>query len=167
MLHLNWLLAQPRMPVRRALVLGTLTVGTLDILDALLYYGRLGVAPIRIFQSIASGLLGRPAYSGGLPTALLGGALHYCIAFGVVGTLLVSAHRWRALARTPWLVGPVYGVLVYGVMNFIVLPLSAAVVGRPNLPAVINGLAIHVVGVGLPSALFAGAATPPREEKAV
>jgi len=39
--------------------------------------------PIRIFQS-ASGLLGRAAFSGGLRTAILGGALHYFIAFMIV-----------------------------------------------------------------------------------
>jgi hypothetical protein len=50
-------------------------------------------------------------------------------------------------------------------MNFIVLPLSAA--GEPALvlPVVVNGLLIHIVGVGIPSALFARAGVMPRSPK--
>jgi hypothetical protein len=65
------------LPPARALLFGTITVGGLDILDALLFFGFRGVAPIRIFQSIASGLLGRTAFDGGLSTALAGGVLHF------------------------------------------------------------------------------------------
>jgi hypothetical protein len=156
--------APARIAVQSALGLGTFTVGTLDILDAIIFYGQRGVPAVTILQSIASGLLGRVAYSGGLQTALIGAALHYFIAFCVVGTLLAAARLWRGLAGLPWLVGPLYGVGVYLVMNFVVVPLSAAVVGKPTLPAVINGLAIHIAGVGLPSALFARAATPPEPQ---
>ncbi len=46
-------------------------------------------------------------------------------------------------------------ICLYGVMNFVVLPLSAAVTGPKTLPVVINGLLIHALGVGLPSAVFA------------
>jgi hypothetical protein len=54
--------------------------------------------------------------------------------------------------------GLLYGVAAYGVMNFIVLPLSKT--GPPSLPApvLVNGLLIHMFGVGLPIALFARAA---------
>ena len=47
---------------RRAILWGTLAVGTLDALDAIVFFGLRGVTPLRIFQSIASGLLGRAAY---------------------------------------------------------------------------------------------------------
>jgi hypothetical protein len=147
--------------VQSALVLGTLIVGTLDILDALIFYGHRDVPPLTVLQSIASGVLGRSAYDGGVVTGVIGGALHYFIAFCVAGVMIAAAHRWKGLARNPWLVGPVYGIMVYGVMTFGVVPLSAAVVGEPTLPAVLNGLAIHIVGVGLPSALLARAASLP------
>lgn len=52
-----------RLSPARAIVYGGLVVGTLDILDAVIFFGLWrGVAPIRIFQSIASGLLGRAAF---------------------------------------------------------------------------------------------------------
>src|SRR6266481_3383635 len=60
----------------RAIVYGTIVVGTLDILDAIIFFGSLGIKPIRIFHSIASGLLGREAaFSLGLKSALLGAFL--------------------------------------------------------------------------------------------
>jgi hypothetical protein len=140
---------------------GTLTVGVLDILDAFVFfYFRSGVRPARILQSIASGVLGRAAYQGGTPTALLGLLLHFFIAFGVVTTYYAASRFIPALARRPWIFGPLYGLAVYVVMNFIVVPLSAAAVGSGTPPPAVlaNGLLIHMLGVGLPSALFARAA---------
>jgi hypothetical protein len=48
--------------------------------------------------------------------------------------------------------------MVYGIMTWVVVPLSAAASNPPSLPVLINGLLIHAWGVGLPSALFARAA---------
>ncbi len=51
-----------------------------------------------------------------------------------------------------------YGIGVYLVMNLVVLPLSAA--GKPTfVPVVVlNGVLIHMFGVGVPSCLAARAA---------
>jgi hypothetical protein len=141
--------------VGHAILYGTLAVGILDLLDAFVFFGLRGVAPILIPQSIASGLLGRAAYDGGFGTAALGVLLHFFIAFGIVTTYVLASRQWPALARRPFVYGPLYGILVYGVMNLIVVPLSAAVVGSKTLPVVVNGLLIHMLGVGLPGALAA------------
>lgn len=143
----------------QALVLGGLTVGLLDGLDAIVFFGLRGVSAIQIMQSIASGLLGRAAYQGGIATAALGTMLHFGIALVVVLVYYVASRSLPALIRQPLVFGPLYGLLVYSVMNFVVLPLSAAVTGPKTLPIVINGLLIHALGVGLPSALFARLAT--------
>jgi hypothetical protein len=48
-------------------------------------------------------------------------------------------------------------------MNLVVVPLSR--IGGsfgPPLPVLVNGLLIHIVGVGLPAALAARAAAAPR-----
>lgn len=141
------------------LIMGGLTVGLLDGLDAILFFGQRGVSPIQIMQSIASGLLGRAAYQGGVATAVLGTILHFGIALAVVVVYYLASRQLPALTSQPVIFGPLYGLLVYAVMNFVVLPLSAAVTGPLTLPVVINGLLIHALGVGLPSALFARAAT--------
>jgi len=147
----------------RAIVLGTLVVGVLDALDAVVFFGlRSAVPPIRIFQSIAAGLLGGAAFQGGLGAAALGACLHFFIAFVVVATYHVVAKRARILTDRPVIFGLLYGVAVYFVMSRIVVPLSAAGGGgTPPLPVLVNGILIHAFGVGLPSALFARAATPP------
>jgi hypothetical protein len=142
----------------RAILLGTLVVGTLDIADALIFFGLRGARPIRIFQSISAGLLGRASFSGGMKTALLGAVLHYFIALLIVTTCVVLS-RWIPFLRTwPILAGMAYGIAAYLVMNLIVLPLSAA--GRPAfVPVVVlNGVLIHMFGVGVPSCLTARAA---------
>jgi hypothetical protein len=144
---------RPWGPVRTILT-GALVVGTLDLTDALVFFGLRGIKPIRIPQSIASGLLGRASYSGGIPTALLGVLLHYFIAFGIVTTYYVASRKIAALTRDPVSCGIAYGVLVYCVMNLVVVPLSAAAQGRPSPVVFINGVLIHMFGVGLPSALI-------------
>jgi hypothetical protein len=139
----------------RALLLGGLTVGVLDGLDALVFFGLRGVPPTRLFQGIASGLLGRPAFEGGMATALLGVLLHFFIAFAVVTAYHVAARWIPALAHRPWIFGPLYGLLVYAVMNFMVIPLSAIDARSPSTGVLLNGLLIHALGVGLPAALSA------------
>jgi hypothetical protein len=149
----------------RALLYGTLVVGTLDALDAIVFFGlRSGAQPVRIFQGIAAGLIGRQAATaGGLRTALLGVALHYFIAFGIVATFFVASRYVRILRTAPVTTGLLYGIVAFLVMNTVVLPLSAVGGGRLAWPFVanavlVNGVLIHMFGVGLPSALFARAA---------
>jgi len=145
----------------RALLLGGVTVGVLDLLDAFVFFGRRGITPVQILHSIASGLLGRAAWRGGAPTAILGGLLHFFIAFSIVAIYHAASRRMPDLARRPWLWGPLYGAVAYVVMTWVVVPLSAAPFPPPHDPhQIANGLLIHLLGVGLPAALSARAAQP-------
>ena len=84
---------------------GTLVVGTLDALDAFIFFGlRSGATPVRILQSIAGGVFGRGASRMGHPqhrrSAFL---LHYFIAFLIVAifyavsrAIPVAAHGRRS-----------------------------------------------------------------------
>lgn len=139
----------------RALLYGGLVVALLDILDALVFFGLRGVAPSRILQSIAAGLLGRASFSGGAATVALGAALHLFIATCVVTVYYLASRRLPQLVRRPLVYGPLYGLAVYLVMNFVVIPLSASPRGTPPPEVIANGVLIHLVGVGLPAALFA------------
>ena len=116
--------------------------------------------PTRILQAIAAGLIGRDAaVAGGLRTAALGLVLHFFIAFMVVLTYHLASRRIRVLTKHPAICGIVYGLVVYAVMNYVVLPLSAAPPRTlvPPAAVLINGLLIHVLGVGLPAALSVSA----------
>lgn len=145
----------------RAILLGGLTVGILDGLDATVFFGlRNGAPPHRIFQAIAAGLLGKASFQGGLATAALGVLLHFTIATTIVTTYILASRRLPVLTRRPLLWGPLYGIAAYLVMNLVVVPLSAANGASKTLPVIANGVLIHILGVGLPSALFARAAAP-------
>jgi hypothetical protein len=143
--------------VGKAIVLGTLIVGTLDALDAIIvFWLRSGVTPPRIFRGIAAGVLGSAAGSGGTPAALLGVLLHYTVALGIVTTYVLVSRVMPALNRRPFLYGPLYGIAAYLVMNFVVIPLSAiGTFPRFNAFGTTNGLLIHMLGIGLPTALVA------------
>ena len=140
---------------------GTIVVGVLDGLDAIVVFGlRSGVTPERIFQGIASGVLGPASFSGGWRSASLGVALHFLIAGGIVATFLAATRVMPSLARRPFLFGPLYGIVVYWVMNLVVIPLSAIGGSSFTWFGVTNGLLIHMVGVGLPAALAERCAGP-------
>ncbi len=140
----------------RAVVVGGMAAGVLDICYAIIFWAvRAGVPPLRILQSVASGLLGKAAYSGGWLTGLLGLALHMGMTVVMAFVFYAAARRMPGLVRHPLPAGMAYGLAIYGVMNFIVLPLSAF----PNpqvfsLWPVVGGLLIHMLGVGVPIALF-------------
>lgn len=139
--------------LRRAhpILLGGLLAGALDIAAAFAMSWP-QVRPMRVLQSIASGLLGRPAYQGGAATAALGLALHFTIALSAAALYYAASRRWGAL-RTRWVAcGVAYGVVVYLVMNLVVLPLSRIGFRRPAWSTVALLLVIHMVCVGLPIA---------------
>ena len=142
----------------RAILLGGLTVGILDILDAFIFFGLRGVSAERSLQAIAAGLIGRDAaVAGGVETALLGLLLHFVIATGVVATYYLVSRVLPVLIRHPIISGLLDGSVVFFVMQLVVLPLSATAGSGKLIPSgvlLINGLMIHALGVGLPAALF-------------
>src|SRR5580765_5496405 len=102
----------------RAILYGTLIVGVLDALDAIIVFGlRSGATPARIFRGIATGVLGGAAATGGTPAAILGVAIHFTVALGIVTTYVAVSRVLPALRRHPLVYGPLYGVAAYFVMN--------------------------------------------------
>lgn len=137
-----------------------LAVGILDGLAAVLSSALNGVAPARIFQYIASALLGRASFESGLVSVLLGFALHFAVAFSAAGVYFYVSRRLWFLIRHVVLSGTIYGIIVYFVMQIIV-NLTLA----PSLPFSISGVAqgifIHIFFVGLPIAVIVKRFTKP------
>jgi len=134
---------------------GGLIAGTLDITAAFLTaWFRAGVTPTRVLQFIASGLLGAGSFSGGTKTVLLGLALHYLIATVATTVFYLASHKWLFLVERPVMVGLLYGVVVYGFMNFVVLPLSRVQPRPLTLTGFIIGLLTLMFCIGLPIALI-------------
>lgn len=140
---------------KKAVLAGGLTAGILDIIYAMVAYGSVGVPARVILQSVASGWLGKSAYSGGVPTAALGLASHLLITCVMAAVFIGAARRVAWLRRYPLPGGAVFGLGAFVVMNYVVVPLSAAAVQSPKGAFLIGGLLAHVVLVGLPIALAA------------
>ncbi|MGH9769241.1 MAG: hypothetical protein ACREAB_17580 [Blastocatellia bacterium] len=138
-----------------AILYGGLAVGVLDGLAAAILSSLRGGSPDRVFQYVASGLIGRGSFQGGWATALLGVALHFLIAF-IWATIYYGASlKLPELIRRPAIWGPIYGVVVYFAMQIVVVPLSAIQKAPFSFGAPLQGIIVHIICVGLPIALFA------------
>jgi hypothetical protein len=133
---------------------GGAIAGTLDLAFAFTFAGIHGASPLRVLQFIASGLLGKDSFSDGWWSGALGAVCHYTILTVATALYLVTSRRFSALARQPFICGPLYGVAIYLVMNFIVVPLSAVHSGGHTLEGVIFDMGSHLFFVGLPIALL-------------
>ena len=106
-----------------AVLLAGLIAGTIDIGAACLINGH---GPIIICQAIASGVLGRASFHGGLNSAGLGLVLQWSMSIIIAAIYIVAAQLLPALRRAWLAFGLLYGVGIYFVMNLIVVPLSNA-----------------------------------------
>jgi len=140
----------------RAIVWGGLLAGVGDITFAFVVSWLRGVGPVRVLQSVASGLVGEAAKDGGLATAALGAVLHFLIAFIWATVYWLASRRLKFMVQHPVVCGLLYGFAVYAFMYLVVLPLSAAYFKPTFTPYTVslNG-AGHMLLVGLPIALAA------------
>lgn len=137
----------------RAILYGGLLAGALDLTAAVAVNAARGLEPVRLMQSISSGLLGADAYQHGSVTATLGVVLHFLMMFVICGIYYAASRRLAVLVDRPLVMGVLYGVVVYLVMNFVVLPLSAFPHQIAYTPASFSiGMSVIVLCVGLPIA---------------
>jgi uncharacterized membrane protein (DUF485 family) len=176
------------MKLLTAILVGGLLAGALDISYAFIVYGPLSyhLSPVEVLQSVASGWVGNDvASAGGTVTALLGLGTHLMIATVMAAVFVLGARRLTAVKRNPVMWGLIYGLGLYVVMTYVVLPLSAAhrsqhfatdlqeVVARlqvsvgsirpKNRWLLIGTLFTHMVLVGLPISLVNKRMTQARE----
>ncbi len=141
-------------PALRDILLGGFCAGLADFLFATTMAVVNGKSPLRPWQGVAGGLLGKDALAGGVATAVLGAALHFFIAIAAAALLYLLVRRVRLVPRQWLVLAVLYGVAFLLVMNYAILPLSA--IGFPifkpeTLP--LNAF-WHIVLVGLPTAWF-------------
>jgi uncharacterized membrane protein YagU involved in acid resistance len=99
-----------------------LSAGTLDIGAAALINH---VGPLLILHFIAGGLLGKAALAGGTSVELLGVGLQWAMSL-CIAAVYVAACAWLPFLRRRWIAGGLaYGVVIFLVMNYVVVPLSA------------------------------------------
>jgi len=141
----------------QTILVAGLIAGTLDITAAFLLSALRATNPhnpIWVLQSVASGLLGADSFRGGFASAALGAACHYLIALSAAAVFYAASRKLPFLVQHPVVSGLAYGIVVYSVMNFVVLPLSAFPFKLSYPPAVLlRSLLVIMVCVGLPIAL--------------
>jgi uncharacterized membrane protein YagU involved in acid resistance len=113
----------PRSRIVKSIVYGGLIAGTIDIGAASIISP---VNPLIVLLAIASGLLGHAAFQGGAGVMVLGLLLQWGMSILIAAFFSIAANMWPVLARRWILWGAIYGVVVFVVMNYVVVPLSAA-----------------------------------------
>jgi hypothetical protein len=136
----------------RAGVLTAIVDGLFSSVLSVFFYNS---SVTRLFQGVASTILGKSAIDGGPTPALIGIIMHVCVAFGwstVFLLLTLRSARIRRLLAEPYgvlRVACVYGPCVWLVMSLIVIPL---LVRRP--PTINFRWWVQLIGqapfVGLP-----------------
>jgi uncharacterized membrane protein YagU involved in acid resistance len=150
-------------PLLAAIVAGGLIAGSVDILAASAIYLA---SPATILQAIASGLVGRASYDGGVGTMALGLVLQWLMSLIIAAIYGAAAVRMPVLIDKPLRFGALYGVGVFIVMSFIVVPLSAAYPRpQPSVSGLVLNLAANILfGViiaSTPSLMGAGRRAAP------
>jgi hypothetical protein len=132
-----------------------LLTGTLDALAAILISYK--IPPEVIFSFIASGWFGKQAMSGGTSMVLWGLILHYLIAAIFSVTMFLLYPNMIRVIRNKYLAGIIYGLAIWVIMNFVVLPFSNTPKSHGHLGpvALIKGITALVIGVGILVALMA------------
>jgi hypothetical protein len=138
----------------RAVFFATLIAGTLDILSAFVFAGMAGVTPMGVLKFVASGpfpqAMETPAW------ALVGALVHYAIMACMAAAYILVGPRFPVLRRNPIPAGIGYGLLLWGVMYWIVRPLRWPELPLPHtLWGISNALFSHCILVGIPIALLA------------
>jgi len=135
----------------KAILVGGLLVGVIDIVYAILVYSP--KAPVRIFQSVASGIFGRKSFTMGSESAIVGLLCHFMIALGAAAVYYLASRKIPFMVQHAVIAGLIYGALVYGFMHTVVLPLSNAPAGHAAFIYKACEFVEHWFGVGLPIAL--------------
>ncbi|WP_047497717.1 hypothetical protein [Terriglobus sp. TAA 43] len=139
----------------RVILVATLVCGTLDIADAAIFTLAHGHDPLAMLRSIAACLLGPAAMRGGNLMSLLGLGLHFLIAAFWASFFVLLVGRASASRRYPLAVGVIYGLFIYLVMNYVVLPHTALHIPLPRPgPGMVNGVLALVVLFGVPVSLL-------------
>jgi hypothetical protein len=143
----------------RLSVIGGLLIGILHLVIQawIVFILILKLAPSFMIgaQYVASGVMGDAAYTGGFATALLGVILEILMTIIIAGIFIFSADRIPLLRRYIIPGSLLYGFGVFIVMNFVVLPLSAAAVSPPPpMWLLIEIILEHMLLIGLPLGLL-------------
>ena len=142
----------------KVILLSGLLVGTLDMTAACINaYLSFGLGPDRVFKYIASGIMGKTAFSGGIGVAALGVIMHYLVAYSWTALFFIAYPKTNLIRQNKYLTGTFYGMLIWTVMNLLVVPLTK--VPKPkngfNVTQAYINAGILIVAIGIPLSFIA------------
>ena len=117
--------------IRRLVRAGIATAIVDGLFSSVLSVAAYGSTVVRLFQGVASVLIGPRAFEGGTATALLGVVMHVLVAFTWSAVFVFGVLRlpWvRRRMGSPWgilAVAALYGPLIWMVMSLAVIPTLA------------------------------------------
>lgn len=150
--------AKPAKPFNIILI-ASLLAGTCDAIAASIsYIIKYNKNPVNVFVYVASGVFGKDAFSSDTSIAWWGLLFHYLIAMSFTITFYFIYPYLSKLTKNKVLLAILYGLIVWLIMNFIVVPNSN--VPKSTAPfdfaGAIRGLLILMVAIGLPLSFVIG-----------
>ena len=145
----------PPLPLLFWLVLLATGAAMLDLGVAVAWFGAQGVPAERVFQSIATWVLGRSAYYGGDATVVFGGLFYTGVVCAVMALYRPLARRFPLMLARPLSLGALYGGLMYMLIFLLLVPHFSAANPAPH-PLSWHALCVaaYALLVGIPAALL-------------
>jgi hypothetical protein len=140
----------------RAISLAALLTGTLDITAAIIkFFIEHQQGPFPVFRYIASGVFGKETASTGTLMIIWGLVFHYINAFLFTAFLFLIYPKLIAWLKNKFLTGLIYGIFIWAIMNFVVVPLSRINKFPSGAKEAILDAMILVFMIGFPVTLLA------------
>jgi len=140
-----------------AILMTGLIVGTLDAMAASVHaYAFSGASPDRVFRFVASGVFGNDALTGGLSVAACGLLFHFIVATGWTALFYLLYRKINFLGSSKYFFGIGYGIFIWLMMNFAVIPLSNVPPGTFHFTIrTVFMILIHMFIIGVPISVLA------------
>jgi hypothetical protein len=135
----------------KPIIIATLVCGTLDILFAMILTIWRGKQIGGMLRFVASGPF-PSATDMGTAGSALGLVVHFTLMAVMVAVFVIAARALPWLLDKPLLSGLAFGVLTYGILDLIVVPMRFPAAWPPKNLAIATQLFAHIVLVGLPTA---------------
>ena len=141
----------------KTILIAWLVSGTLDITAAIVQYLiKGGLHPEIIFKYIASAVFGKEAFAGGTMMIIWGVLFHFAIALIFALLFFFLYPLFHKLIKNNVVLGLLYGIIVWAIMNFIVVRASFIPSAPFNAKGAIIAALILMFCIGLPNALITG-----------
>ena len=138
----------------KPITIATAVSGTLDIVFAMILTVLFGREIGNMLRYVGSGPF-PAATEMGSAGAALGLLVHFSLMAVMAAALMLVARQRPQLLERPLMLGIVFGLVTYAIMNLIVVPVRFDAPLPPSPRSIGTQLFAHIVLVGIPMALIA------------